>query len=51
MAMRAVEMVDPVSFYGRPWGALVREEQLALIAYAQVRMSEVAPRRAAEEDD
>lgn len=38
--LRAVELIDPRSFYGRPWNELTYREQVGLISYALIRMEE-----------
>ena len=40
--LRAVETVDPRSFYGRCWRDLTYAEQVLLIAFATLRMEEKA---------
>jgi hypothetical protein len=45
--LRAVETVDPRSYYGRPWNELTYREQVELMAFSILRMEEKVP----EEDD
>jgi hypothetical protein len=40
--LRAVETVDPRSYFGRPWRDLTYLEQVLLMAYSQLRMQEKA---------
>jgi hypothetical protein len=36
-------MVDPRSYYGRPWNELQYHEQVELMAYTILRMEEKVP--------
>jgi len=40
--LRAVELVDPRSYYGKPWNDLTYNQQVLLLAYSQLRMLEKA---------
>ena len=43
--LRAIERLDPLALFGRPWPELTSREQVELLAYATLREAE-----AAEED-
>lgn len=40
--LRAVQTLDPRSFFGRPWNELTYTEQVKLIAFSTLRMEEEA---------
>lgn len=41
--LRAIELVDPRSYFGKPWCDLTYKQQIDLLAYAILRMEEKAP--------
>ena len=42
MILRAVERVDPVALYGKPWRDLKLKEQIELLAFSDIRQREDA---------
>lgn len=40
MILRAIERMDPLSVWGRPWDQLTRSQQVRLLAYSDLRLQE-----------
>jgi len=38
--LRALETLDPMRVYGRPWQYLTRDEQFEILGYAALRVAE-----------